>query len=154
MATNTKTRPADAPRTHAELEQENADLNRRVSDLEQRLTSLAVDQGRKERNIWETARRHADQQVRNSFDTHWRLALSEAKRPLDGLINRAAHLSPRPARAHVDAIVEAAQVAREALDQALKDTPRPTAEEALPAEPADGDIALPGGYTQPTLPGF
>lgn len=154
MAANTKTRPADAPRTHAELEQENTDLNRRVSDLEQRLTSLAVEQGRKERSIWETARRHADQQVRNSFDVHWRLALAEARNPLAGLIHRVRNLDARPKKAQLEALLTAAEDAASALERGQAQNPRPTAQETLPAEPADGDTALPGGYTQPTLPGF
>lgn len=121
-------------RTKAELEEENTALTRRVSELELRATQNAAAAGRKERSIWEAATRTADRKMRASFDVHWRLALAEAKRPLDTLIHRAAYLSPRPARAHVDAIVEAAQIARDALDQALKDTPRPTADEALSQE--------------------
>ncbi|MEE2054773.1 hypothetical protein [Nocardiopsis tropica] len=153
MATNTKTRPADAP-TYDQLEQENTDLNRRVSDLERRLTSLAVDQGRKERSIWETARRHAAQQVRNSFDAHWALALAEARNPLTGLIHRVRNLDARPKKAQLEGLLAAAEDAANALERGQAHTPRPTAQEALPAEPADGDIALPGGCTQPTLPGF
>lgn len=111
----------DATQTYDELAAENDALHKRISELEIRLTSDIVARSREERRISEVAKQTVRRDFQARFGQHWRMALADAKRSLDGLIHRAETLPDKPKADRVAALRAAAVEAKAALDEAARE---------------------------------